>query len=206
MSRKLFLSLALFVFTLTACEFQEPVPTTPVPEKAEGGDCDQGTYRTFDMEYSKIGPGYYWVEVETGTFTVENCMCKLSSFKLYVSRAGARWELTVGSTGQAVPFVGSPSGIEDVLDITDLGTIYENIGNPGTGKVFVRNSMNDATVNRADGLCVVENYDGGGPGPGVSSPPIGSTATGPIIVFRTGPLPDSYIVEAFIPLGITNPI
>lgn len=211
MFRKLFLSLALLLFTLTACEFQEPVESSPVPAAAVPVRCPP-EYRSVDLQFAPHEPNGYDVTLQTGTFYVDHCMCRMVSYQLYVTRLSAeQWGLTV-LPGYSASFATgvNATGTEDILIIDDLEPIFHYIGYAGNGKLLAKAAASpvlNPTLYRAGGLCVIENYDGSGPGGTVAaSPPVGSTATGPIIQMRAGPLPDSYYVVVYIPVGITAPI
>jgi hypothetical protein len=203
MFRKLFPFLALLVFTLSACEFQEPVQSIP-RLAAQGG----AGYRTFDLIHSRIiGQDAYTVSIQTGPFIIENCMCKVVSYQLTVSPSTyLQWRLALVQQNEPVGFAPSTYEIEDILTINDIELIFRNIGNPGNGKLqanFVRiSSEQEIELTHAGGLCIIENYDGNGTG----GNPIGSSATGPIVQLKPGSLPDSYIVKVYIPVGITRPM
>ncbi len=212
MFRKLFLSLALLLFTLTACEFQEPVSSIPAPEAAKDVRCPS-EIRSVDLFFAPHVPSGYDVTLETGTFYVDNCMCRMLSYQLFVTRLSAeQWGLTV-MPGYSPSFATSvnATGTEDILIIDDLEPIFHYLGNAENGKLLAKAAASpvlNPTLLRAGGLCIIENYDGSGPGGGTvaASPPVGSTATGPIIQMRSGPLPDSYYVVVYVPVGITGPI
>jgi hypothetical protein len=206
MSNKLLLLLAVFVFTLTACELEDPVQPIGVQAARGLGDCDPDI-RSFDLTHTPLGQSSYLVTLETGPFQIGNCMCKLLNYKLYVSpNSSSQWELAL-SSNQLLNFEPSSTESGDILTISDLEPIFENIGNPGNGKLHaaILNSAN-AELNHAGGLCIVENFDGSEPHNGTMMYAIGSTANGPIIRLKPGQLPDSYIVEVYIPVGITSPI
>ena len=211
MFHKLFLSLALFVFILTGCEFQEPVPQIVV-QAAKGNSGCASELRYVELQSMTVGSGNYIVMLETGPFVVAGCMCKLLSYQLSVTQnSSSQWQLTL-APDLSVPFTTSASEINDVLTISDLEPIFRNIGNPGNGLLKVTDLTHvpvaNAELHNAGGLCVIENYDGTGPldGPGTPAPPVGATANAPIIRFKPGSMPDSYIVEVFIPVSITTPI
>ena len=206
MSNKLLLLLAVFVFTLTACELEDPVQPVGVQAAKGLGDCDPDI-RSFDLTHTPIGQSSYIVTLETGPFQVEQCMCKLLNYKLRVSpNSSSLWELSLFPY-EPLNFEPNSTESEDILTISDLDPIFKNIGNPGNGKLLAAatNNMN-AVLNQAGGLCIVENFDGTGPVNGTLEFPIGSTVNGPIILLIPGSMPDNYTVEVYIPVGVTSPI
>ncbi len=207
MFRKLFLSLALFVFTLTACELQEPVDSIPVLA-ADGAHCEH-ELRTVDLQSDSIAPSDYMVTLETGTYTVEHCMCRMISYQLYVSlNSTPQWKLTLAPNLQVL-FDAASMETETELLIEDVESIFHYLGTQENGKLystaFGNFPVRGPLLNRASGLCIVENYDGSNPGGTVASLAVGTQANGPVIQVRTGPLPGSYFVVVYVPVGITNP-
>lgn len=205
MYRKLFSFLGLFIFILTGCELHEPMEAIPAPAAKEGGECPT-EYRRFDLEFTCLVGGDCFVTIETGPFIVEGCMCRVVQYELYVTKTSSnQWELTL-SPNLPVPYVPSALASQDLLTITDIGPIFENIGDLGNGIlkaiIATHSPVEQPQLNHAGGLCIIENYDGNGTG----GFPVGSPANGPIVVLAPGSVPDSYTVKVYIPSGVTDPV
>lgn len=202
MYRKSFSILALFALLLAGCELHEPVEAIPAPT-AKTGDCPP-EIRRFDLQYTQLSLGNYLVELVTGPFIVKECMCRITQFELYVSlNSAGGWNLGLAG-GQQVPFTPSSVGTLDLLTINDLAPIFESIGDQGNGllKAITNTTGPFPELNRAGGLCIIENYDG----QGTTGYPVGSPATSPIIVLEPTPVPNTFTVKVFIPEEITDPV
>lgn len=191
-----------FVCCFTACQLVETEPelTNPAPVFTDGG-CDPAL-RNFDLAYSEV-PGSdsssYEIEIVTGYYTVETCMCRVIGYRLEVTRTTALdWILSPEGQGNSIPFTSASGPHLDTLKLDDLEPFLGDVWGGGDAVLEAKNALKSGTMMRAGGLCIIENYDG--------SVPPGTPASSALFVQVANQPPGSgYTTHAYIPIGITQP-
>lgn len=199
MSRYPFLLLFATFLCFSACQVTDHDPELKPPTPAlEDFETCPAAVKNFDLVYTEI-PGSdssaYHVEIVTGNYTVEPCMCRVIGYRLEVaSLTGGDWRLFPQNyPSYTVPY--APGPYEDTLIINDLEPF---LGDGGTSPILgVKNMQKSGIMQRAGGLCIIENFDG-------SLPP-GTPASGAIFVLVPNPPPSTdFYTKTYIPIGMTT--
>ena len=167
------------------------------PEMSQG--CDDGAYMEFEFVYQTTGVNNpdYLVELNTGSYNPDNCMCEVSDMVITFEHVYSEEVITIlDADDNTVEHEIVQDG-----DLTHVVILHpENLPDDNLSvqvdfeSVPVTNTLPDLVT--AGGLCIVENLGGLGGIP--LGPVVGATKFRQVINGEV-------ITQAFIPLSMTHP-
>ena len=199
----------LSVLGLLSCQSVE-VNEQPLPPgiAADKGDPCVPELRRFNLTHQLItnaAPDQYAVKIVTGLDEIKPCMCRVIGYELEVTHnPSTTWGIRTRK-GDSIPYETDKGTLIDILKIDDLTEIMEQYWDDIPPEIIAGfdkgpTNLNDI-LDRATGLCIIENYGGAGGG----NNPVFMTE--PIIEVINNTPPDTGTsTVAYIPIGITSPI